>query len=280
MSRGASHIHALLALALLVAGASLAAATPGLSVVAFRGEPLTVRLEPGRLTEVAFPRAVIDVASGDEVLVVHREGDSILYLRAAKPRFETSIFVRLDGGYSIPLVIERSSSAHPTTISMRVSIDPSVRASRELMSAHLEGRGPAGKGRSPAFSETDLVRAIYRGEKLAGYSILEENGRLELETPEVSVRRIRTWLSPVWEGLLVEISNRTDQVLELEPLSFQGQGPQAPRMLYLYDQRLAPRPDRASELAVSAHKTHAILVRPSPKAGPVTRTPRAAGGGS
>ena len=111
------------------------AAPDGVSEAVFRGDPLRVSLEPGRLTELVFPRSVLDVASGDEVAVRHLEGDSILYLRPAKPRFETSLFVRLDGGYSVPVVIGRASIDHPTTISLRVRIDPAVRPSRNLIAA-------------------------------------------------------------------------------------------------------------------------------------------------
>lgn len=276
-----SSIPAVLALLL---GAAVARAEE----VTFTGAPISVHLAPGRLTELVFPREVLDVISGDEVAVASKPGDAVVYLRPARPAFETSVFVRLAGGYSVPIEVREATDGRPT-LAIHVRFDRRLRAIEGLARGEAEAPAVANARREP--SPIALIRAMVLDRPLAGYSIVDGGGAIEVERPDVQIRRVKTWVSPVWDGLVLEIENRTDQPLKLDPLAFQGteahrpelelsppavrERATAPRYVYLAADTLAPRPTFASAEATGAHRTRVLLVRPAAKPKGTGLVPRA-----
>lgn len=256
--------------------------------VTFSGEPIVVSLAAGRLTEIVFPREVLDVVSGDEVAVASKPGDAVVYLRPARPSFETSVFVRLAGGYSVPIEVREVADGHPT-LALRVVFDRRLRALESLARGEAD-TGPTVAGKREA-SPIALIRAMALDRPLAGYSLVDGGYAVEVERPDVVIRRVKSWISPVWDGLMLEIENRTDHPLTLDPLAFQGtpdrqpeielapgatrERSTAPRYVYLATHTLAPRPTVASAEATGAHRTRVLLVRPAAKPKGTGLVPRA-----
>ncbi len=242
----------------------------------FNGAPLSIVLEPGRLTELVFPREVLDVVSGDEIHVATQPGDAVVYVRPARPAFETSFFVRVAGGYSVPIEVRESTDGHPT-VSLRVAFAKNVRALEGLARAEPESSTHAAATSAAdgaLASPLALMRAMVLGEPLPGYSIVDGGRAAELERPDLGVRRLETWVSPTWDGVIVEVENQTDAPLALDPMSFQGVGPTAPRYVYIESPVLAPRPTLASATVIGAHRTRVMIVRPAARPAGAGRIPR------
>ena len=228
--------------------------------VRFDGEPIEVRLEPGKLTEVVFQRRVEDMALGGQ-LHVRRANPFTLWVRPAKAVVDTNAFVALEGGYSVGLEFRLAEEGHPAARSIEVVLDTELRphygAARSMLGGGDRALGPS---REP----TTLLRAMYLRQSIPGYSILDD-GRVLGESPEVRISLVQTWLGVAWKGEILEVENLTEDPIPLNPMDFyvanEDGGELLPSHFYAYGDELAPRPRTESEEVRGEYRTYVILVR-------------------
>lgn len=179
-------------------------ASAGAKTIYFGSGIETVPLAAGYETLLRFPGEVRHITRAQRYEIGPADGDQPNYaLLKVKPRFPSGsdkvVFVLSDG-----TTINTNLSVAPPTGLEKADAIYEFKPKESLLSNGDKGDG------SP-LSELDLMKAMIRGDDVAGYTVRDASRPIGPGFPGVSIRLIRAYLGNQLNGFVFEIRNTTEK---------------------------------------------------------------------
>lgn len=245
MKRAAGWLALPVLLAALAGPAGAEPAAGRSRVVVWSGEPVVIRLAPGRTTAVTLPApitSVVTTASKDAVSI--ETAGPRLYLAPLVPDWSGELFVVLADDTQVALLARPAEDEPDLLVRLARAPDPARRPEAEPLRR---------------WSPLRLMRAMMLGEQLEGLTVSREPDLpVVYDDTVLRLRAVERWRAPALEGVVLEAENQTGLWVRvaLESLQFPGL-----LAVSADSETLAPRPETPEGRLAARHTTRLYLIR-------------------
>ena len=228
----------------------------------YKGKEVRVAVLPGEPTQINFP----DTIQGgfkrnlSSLHIDRKDRDLIIFASEGLPENGEAIIVRLKNGQSYSLRIQRAENIDNRDDVITILDDRKnfVSHSRTDKKAYEQGE----HGYAPPAAVTGLLRELVLTEfgkaKIPGYrASTRYNGDVVLNDGSIEARINNIYMGPQFWGYILEVENKLDQTVQLNPATFRLDGTRA---ISMKDWELKGRPITVEQQIAKKHITYVYIV--------------------